>query len=96
MRRDRTPSPADSPSAPDQEVQRRFVDELMDHYVTWREACAAVAGAYEGYERAPRHERRLAFGAYLSALDREALAAGRYQEAVNRIAALRKLGHGVA
>lgn len=81
-----------SPFEPDHEAERRFVDELMDHYVSWREACAAVSAAYEGYERAPRHEQRLAFGAYLAALDREALAAGTYQGAVQRISALRPRG----
>jgi hypothetical protein len=91
MRRNSRPSPA----TPDQEIQRRFVDELMDHYVSWREASAAVSAAYEGYERAPRHEQRMAFGAYLAALDREALAAGSYQGAVQRIARLRVVGHGV-
>ena len=85
----------DSRPEPDQEAQRRFVDELMDHYVSWREACAAVSAAYEGYERAPRPEQRLAFGAYLAALDREALAARTYQGAVQRISALRTLGHAV-
>jgi hypothetical protein len=96
MKRNLRHSPANSPSEPDQEVQRRFVDQLMDHYVSWREACAAVSAAYEGYERAPRQEQRLAFGAYLAALDREALAADTYQEAVQRIATLRTLGHAVA
>jgi hypothetical protein len=84
-----------SPAKPDQEIQRRVVDELMEHYVSWREACAAVSAAYEGYERAPRQEQRMAFGAYLAALDREALAAATYQGAVQRIAGLRAVGHGV-
>lgn len=86
---------ADSRPEPDHEAQRRFVDELMDHYVSWREACAAVSAAYEGYHRAPHDDQRLAFGAYLAALDREALAALAYQGAVQRISTLRDLGHAV-
>jgi hypothetical protein len=93
MKRNRQQPLANSSSEPDQEVQRRFVDQLMDHYVSWREACAAVSAAYEGYERAPRQEQRMAFGAYLAALDREALAADTYQEAVQHISALRAVGH---
>jgi hypothetical protein len=85
-----------SRSEPDQEVQRRFVDELLDRYVSWREACAAVSAAYERYERAPRQEQRMAFGAYLVALDREALAAHAYQRAVQRISGLRASAPGVA
>jgi hypothetical protein len=95
MRRELRQSPPSELSERDQATQKRFVDELMDHYVGWREACAAVASAYDGYQRAERPDRRLAFSAYVAALDREAEAAAAYEEAVVRIEELRRLHHGV-
>jgi hypothetical protein len=67
--------------------RKRYVDELMDHYVSWREACAAVAAAYEGWRRAEALDRDLAFTIYCSALDREENAATAYQSAVARVTA---------
>jgi hypothetical protein len=73
-------------------AQRRhsqIVDLLMDDYVSWREACAAVALAYENWRSAERQDRRLAFSVYLAALDREEQAAMTYQRDVEQVAATR-------
>jgi hypothetical protein len=67
--------------------RKRYVDELMDHYVSWREACAAVAAAYDGWRPTEGMDREVAFTIYCSALDREEDAASAYQTAVARVAA---------
>ena len=67
--------------------RRKYADELIDDYVSWHEACDMVAEAYEGWTCAERHDRPLAFGLYVSALDREERAATAYQAAVARLAA---------
>jgi hypothetical protein len=67
--------------------RKRDIDELMDHYVSWREACAAVAASYQTWRTAEREERDLAFTIYSAALDREENAAGAYRVAVLRVAA---------
>ncbi|HUE28407.1 MAG TPA: hypothetical protein VMP89_16650 [Solirubrobacteraceae bacterium] len=63
-----------------------MVDELMDDYVSWREACAAVAVSYEDWRRSDRPDGKLAFAAYVAALDREEQAAAAYQRDVAQIA----------
>jgi hypothetical protein len=66
--------------------RRRLVDEMMDDYVSWRDACAAVAVSYENWERSERRDKKLAFGVYVAALDREEQAATAYQRAVAQVA----------
>jgi hypothetical protein len=68
-------------------VRQRLVDEAIERYVDWREACAAVRHAYEQWVRAPKHERPLSFAAYRAALDQEEAAATLYGAVVNRIPA---------
>jgi hypothetical protein len=68
------------------ERRRQYVDELMDHYVSWRESCAAVAVSYESWRCSDRLEQALAFSTYVAALDREEQAATDYQRAVARVA----------
>jgi hypothetical protein len=68
-------------------TRRQFVDEMMDDYVSWREACAAVAASYENWECSERRDKKLAFGVYVAALDREEQAAAAYQRAVAQVAA---------
>jgi hypothetical protein len=63
-----------------------LVDELIEHYVSWREECAAVASSYENWSRAESCDRALAFSAYLAALDREELAAASYRRLIAEIA----------
>jgi hypothetical protein len=64
----------------------RIVDEMIDHYVSWRETCAAVAAAYENWKYAERHDKTLAFSLYAAALDGEEQAAAAYQRAVAYVA----------
>jgi hypothetical protein len=54
--------------------RKRYVDGLINDYVTWREACGAVAVTYEGWLEARR-------------ADREEEAARAYQAAVAQVAA---------
>jgi hypothetical protein len=63
-----------------------LVDEMIDGYVSWREACAAVDMAYENWNRAARGDGGLAFSAYQAALDREEHAAVMYRDLAERIA----------
>jgi hypothetical protein len=67
-------------------TRRQFVDEMMDDYVSWREACAAVAVSYENWECSGRRDKKLAFSVYVAALDREQQAAMAYQRAVAQVA----------
>ncbi len=62
--------------------RQRLVDDMVDGYVTWREACLAVADSYARWSCAAVAERTLAFTAYLAALDREEKAAVEYRRAV--------------
>ena len=55
------------------------VDELLDRYLSWREECAALAGAFERWRTAPPDERNDAFAAYRAQLDLEEHAAKLYQ-----------------
>ena len=63
-----------------------LVDALIEHYVSWREECAAVASSYENWNRAESGDRVLAFSAYVAALDREELAAASYRRLIAEIA----------
>jgi hypothetical protein len=62
--------------------RREYVDDLVDDYVSWREACAAVDETYENWRRAGRQDRALAFADYVAALNCEERAAIVYQQAV--------------
>jgi hypothetical protein len=66
--------------------RRQYVDDMMDDYVSWRDACAAVAVSYENWKCSDRTENKLAFSVYVAALDREEQAATAYQRAVAQVA----------
>ena len=68
------------------ESPEQFLDAMMNEYVTWREACAALAASYEHWNRADAELQDAAFRAYTAALDREEQSARRYQRAVERVA----------
>ncbi len=68
-------------------THRQYLDDMVDVYVTWREACGEVSEAYANWQCAGRTEQKLAFGEYIAALDREEDAATLYQHAVKRLAA---------
>jgi hypothetical protein len=67
--------------------RERLVDDVIERYVCWREACAGVDSAYAAWHAARRGERRLAGAAYIAALDREQHAALVYSQTVQRVAA---------
>ena len=76
----------DQGSAFAEERRRQHVDELIDDYVSWREACASVAASYEKWRCSDRPDKKLAFSVYVAALDREQEAATAYQRAVAQVA----------
>jgi hypothetical protein len=66
---------------------RDLTDEFLDGYVSWREECIALEGAYELWRYAQPRDRTLAFAAYLAALEREEQAARvlrKYSERLRR------------
>jgi hypothetical protein len=65
---------------------RLAIDELLEGYVSWREACGAVWRAYEQWIASDRGERALAYAAYLAALDGEERAAWTYAHHTARVA----------
>jgi hypothetical protein len=71
-----------SPRAP-----QSSIDDFIESYVCWREACDAVASAYALWLRSPAHERRVAFAAYQAALEQEDRAAHGHRNVQRRLAA---------
>ena len=69
----------------DSAVARRSIDLLLELYVSWREHCAAVRGAYQCWDRSDRAEGALAYAAYVAALDGEEHAAGAYAAQIERL-----------
>jgi hypothetical protein len=69
-------------------IGRHRLDDLVDDYVSWREACAVVCAAYNNWKCASREDQKLAFSEYVAALNREAEAAALYQQTVERLAAM--------
>ncbi|MEA2196591.1 MAG: hypothetical protein QOJ25_642 [Solirubrobacteraceae bacterium] len=67
--------------------RKRYADTLIDEYVTWREACGAVAVTYERWLAAESLDRELAYCEYSAALHGEEEAARAYQDAVAQVAA---------
>jgi hypothetical protein len=68
-------------------LRERLIDEAIERYVDWREACAAVGDMYARFSRASAGERALSFAAYRAALDQEESAATLYGVAVDRVGA---------
>jgi hypothetical protein len=69
-------------------IVRRYIDALVDDYVSWRETCVVVSDAYDNWKRAGREDAKLAFSEYTGALNCEEEAAALYQQAVERLAAM--------
>jgi hypothetical protein len=67
------------------ERRRQYVNDMMDDYVSWRDACAAVAVSYEDWKCSDRRDKALAFSVYVAALDREEQAATAYERAVAQV-----------
>jgi hypothetical protein len=70
---------------PPPHVPHSSLDDFIESYICWREACDAVASAYELWLRAPAHERCVAFAAYQAALEREDRAAHRHRDLQRRL-----------
>jgi hypothetical protein len=66
--------------------RRQCIDDMVDDYVSWREACVAVAVSYQNWKCSTRSDQKLAFSVYIAALDREEQAATGYQRALARVA----------
>lgn len=73
--------------------QRRRVDDMVDAYVAWREACTLVADGYAHWSQAGRQEEKLVFAEYIAALNCEEDAAAAYQQAVERVVAATVTAH---
>jgi hypothetical protein len=69
-------------------IGRQHLDDLVDDYVSWREACAVASAAYDNWNCASREDQRLAFSEFVTALDREEEAAMLYQRTVERLEAM--------
>ena len=68
-----------------QTVAPTLVDQVMDAYVGWREACLRVDDAYACWTGARRGNAGPAFSGYRAALDREERAAKRYAARVRHV-----------
>ena len=64
---------------------QRAIDEMLERYISWREACAAVRMAYQQWADSDWRRRGLAYAGYLTALDREEWAARTYADHVERV-----------
>lgn len=65
-------------------IQKQLVDELIEAYVDWREACARVDDSYRTWASEPGRRRRVEFGLYMAALAAEEQAAEVYAGLVRR------------
>lgn len=76
----------DRSSAPVGGRLSEIVDEMIDDYASWREACAAVAVSFENWRCSDPPDQNRAFSVYVAALDREEQAAVTYQRVVAQVA----------
>jgi hypothetical protein len=67
---------------------RQAVDDMLTHYIAWREAAAAVRTAYARCSGAPDGKEDAGFSAYLAALDQEEASAANYALALARVEGL--------
>ena len=69
----------------DSVLGRWAIDELLECYLAWREACCAVRLAYQRWLDSTRAEGGLAYASYVAALDREEQAARSYADHIQRV-----------
>jgi hypothetical protein len=67
-------------------AEKRLADDMIDAYVDWREECAVVRLAYDGWTSAPTADAAVAFAVYKAALDREERAAEVYGRLIMQLA----------
>jgi hypothetical protein len=72
-------------------MRHRLMDDVMDAYLAWHEACASVEAAYQGWTCAREPAATCAFWGYRAALDREERASDVYAELIGQA---RRLGGG--
>ncbi len=56
-----------------------LIDQVIESYVVWREACEAVEESYSAWRRAPSEQGEAAYATFVATLNREELAADEYQ-----------------
>lgn len=74
---------------PPEPMRNRLMDDVMDAYVAWHEACGSVEGAYRAWTCASEPAATGAFWGYRAALDREERASDVYAELIGQ---MRRLG----
>jgi hypothetical protein len=74
----------DQRSAP---VDELLVDEFVESYVSWREACEDVQSAYRRWAECQPQQRGLSFATYQAALDREEQAASIHSQLAAQLGA---------
>jgi hypothetical protein len=67
------------------ERRSALADAFLDSWVSWRESCEDVRGAYRRWRECPGPQRALAFAGYRAALDREQHAASIHSGWAERI-----------
>jgi hypothetical protein len=67
------------------QIPAQLIDDPMDMYVEWREACVALDSAYKQWSSVKVAEKKSAFAAYTAALDWEEQASAVYEDRVNRV-----------
>jgi hypothetical protein len=78
------------------QIPPKQIDDLIDVYVDWREACLALNDAYERWSSVRVAERESAFAEYRAALNCEEEASAAYADRLNRAThALQSAPHGV-
>jgi hypothetical protein len=71
-------------------VSPSLIDEFLDSWIHWREACEDVRSAHERWGECETPQRGLAFASYRAALDREDHAACVYSVWTNRVRSLKR------
>jgi hypothetical protein len=77
------------------QIASHVIDDLMDMYVEWREACAAVRNAYVRWSTVRVAEKEQAFSEYRAALDWEEQVSALYADRVDKVAHLLPRAHDV-
>jgi hypothetical protein len=64
---------------------KQLVDEAIEAYVAWREACIWLSDAYLAWSRRRGSNAHVTFGGYTAALDHEERTAADYARVVARV-----------
>ncbi len=69
----------------DNRLEQTLLDDVVDAYEEWVEACERVHGCYTRWRAAKRVDAARAFALYSEMLDVEERAAERYRDLVSRL-----------